>query len=282
MAELAKNAEERKLLKVYRSSLTKIRAKLMKIAEKGNWKLSDMQKYNRLKVLEKGLLEDIREVNLETFKIIRKVNTTVVFNTYNRNWYGYEKELNGFLKFNKLNPKLVNAMVLEPYPGIPLSSLIKNVSVTQTNQMRFILAQSLSQGLSVPQTAKLLKENAQISYNKAVRIARTEGLRASSKAQLIASEKAEQLGIETDKIWLTAKDQRVRNDHKEMEGKSADKDGVFHLPDGSSGLAPRQTGVAKQDINCRCTYVEEVIGVDRDIKDEVIPDYEEWLKTRSK
>lgn len=54
-------------------------------------------------------------------------------------------------------------------------------------------------------------------------------------------------------------DERVRDSHAEMEGQKVPIDEPFILPGGAKAMYPGESGVAAEDINCRCfvEYVEE-------------------------
>jgi hypothetical protein len=280
---------EKQLLKIYQSSLKEIRNEIMKLDEKITWSLNELKKYDRLKKLEASIDNEAVNLNREIVKTITKTNKDIVKNTYNRSWYGYEKQAQVSLRFNRLNPDLVKNIVTEPYPGVKLSELIKDMNATMLKNLRLQVGIGLSLGESSTQISKRLKNVLGITYKRAVTIARTEGLRASSKAQLGASEQAKDLGIKTTKVWLATLDSRTRSTHRAEDKKKADKNGIFHLNSGASGPAPRMTGVAGEDINCRCTYYEEIEDFPDEItkrrdneSKELIEDlsYDEWLKNK--
>ena len=77
-------------------------------------------------------------------------------------------------------------------------------------------------------------------------------------------------GLRMVKIWRTMKDERVRPNrryktkkgwrtsvgsganHQKMEGQTVLAPDMFELTDGHKTVAPGQSGIAAQDINCRC------------------------------
>jgi len=84
-------------------------------------------------------------------------------------------------------------------------------------------------------------------------IARTETLSAFSIGSNATMKRASEVIPGMKKMWVTAMDERVRDDHQAMEGKVVDADEDFKLPDGSAGYGPRSPGLsAAMSVNCRC------------------------------
>ncbi len=89
--------------------------------------------------------------------------------------------------------------------------------------------------------------------NRSVRIARTELIGASNYGNVIG---AESTGLELNKVWLTARDNRVRDRHQHLDGQTVDMNGTFRngleYPGDPRGNDPAEV------VNCRCdVYWEE-------------------------
>lgn len=54
------------------------------------------------------------------------------------------------------------------------------------------------------------------------------------------------------KQWITVGDNRVRDNHRYLEGVTIPVDADFYTPDGDMGKAPGMFGTAKNNANCRC------------------------------
>ena len=63
---------------------------------------------------------------------------------------------------------------------------------------------------------------------------------------------ADELGLRYLKEWVSAMDDRVRDDHADAHGQTVGIDEEFEVG-GARGMAPGEMGEADQDINCRCT-----------------------------
>ena len=79
--------------------------------------------------------------------------------------------------------------------------------------IRSTLTQALMQGWSIPKTAEKIKANLEDNANNAVRIARTEILRANSIARYDIMQHAVSMGLITKKTWDATKDTRTRESH---------------------------------------------------------------------
>jgi hypothetical protein len=282
---------EKDILKIYRGSLTRIRAKLSILNEKKYWSLNEMFKFDRLNTLNDLIKKEIFSINKEVLKELEGTEKQIINETYNRSWYGFEKTLDTSLAFNKINPDVVKEMIKFPYPGVALNDLMRKNMIDSIDKIKFEIGQALTMGDGPAKTAKRIKKQLGTNYFESVRIARTEGLRASSKAQLIASGKAKSLGIETEKIWLDTDDIRTRKTHENV-GK-AGEDGTFTVG-GVIFDAPRivseknnNPNTAKEVIHCRCTYYEEIKDLEKKIakkpKDEDYYNkllFDDWKKDK--
>ena len=287
-------SQEKELLTIYQSSLKEIRNDMFKMSDRADWTLNDMLKYNRLTTLEKEVLIEIKKINEALYKSMVNTNKQVVKNTYNQSWYGYEKETSINIDFDKIDAATIEAIVKNPYPNVKLKDLIKDLSASQVKQLKIILGSGLTQGKSITKIAQELKGMLEINYTRALRIARTESARASSKAHLKLTQQAEDMGIKIVKVWHAVLDNRTRDSHAEMDGKRADEDGLFDV-NGVIMSAPQvvvsdpEGNLAAETINCRCDYLEEVDDIGTGVKErwdneysEMIDDmtYEEWVEYR--
>jgi SPP1 gp7 family putative phage head morphogenesis protein len=110
------------------------------------------------------------------------------------------------------------------------------------------------EGLSLPKIAtELEKYYEQQSAYKAMRVARTEVAQSAGFGQ---REAAEQSGVAKSKTWLSARDDRVRDSHAEIDGETIAFDEKY-----SNGLMypGDPSGGPEEVINCRCveTYGTE-------------------------
>lgn len=123
---------------------------------------------------------------------------------------------------------------------------ISTILLTQVDKIVDIIGVGLDTNLSNVEIAnsisKFYKDHAE-SY--ALRIARTETAAAASYGQETA---AREMGF-GKKVWLSSRDDRVRDDHIRMDGEVAPIDGLFSNGCEAPGIGDDPAEV----INCRCT-----------------------------
>lgn len=119
-----------------------------------------------------------------------------------------------------------------------------------------LLAQTLEAGIQSGEALPLLQSRVEnvFAFNNAIRaerIARTEGLIANSQGHL---EAYAQNRTVTQKMWLTAIDNRTRDGHINANRQVVDAEASFSVG-GESLQAPGVGGSASNVVNCRCTVV---------------------------
>jgi HK97 family phage portal protein len=141
------------------------------------------------------------------------------------------------------------AQLIQRYIKRTVGDKIKNVSKTTKKAVKKVIHDIRAEDGSLDDIAKGIKEKYQdFSRYRAYRIARTEVVGASNFASV---ESAKQSGVVTMKEWISSKDDRVRESHEDLHGKTAPLDGKF-----ANGLAfPADYSANKpsETIHCRCT-----------------------------
>lgn len=136
---------------------------------------------------------------------------------------------------------------------------VTKISRTTKDMIKREIALGFEEGDSTVEIAeRLQRQYGDFSVRRAMTIARTEVVAASNSGSHFA---AEQTGLEYERVWLSSRDDRVRDDHADMDGVTAAKAEPFEAPDGSQMMFPGDTSLgadASQTINCRCTETFEV------------------------
>lgn len=150
--------------------------------------------------------------------------------------------------------EMIKAVVDNPVATVALEKNYKDTIYGIRQQ----IATGLMVGDRYDTMAKRLAKALDISYKKATTIVRTETERAREAGHFESAKEvndALKQGVtemRMTKTWKTMKDGRVRDTHSSMDGKLVAMDDMFVLPSGAETLAPKQSGVASEDINCRC------------------------------
>lgn len=115
------------------------------------------------------------------------------------------------------------------------------------------VSRSIASGLTYAQTAKALEGYTRIGYNRAIRIARTEGHRIQTTATMDAMHAAKEMGADVVKQWDSTLDTKTRESHVHVDGEIRDLDKPF-----SNGLMypGDPAGGAAEVVNCRCALLQ--------------------------
>lgn len=149
------------------------------------------------------------------------------------------------------------------------------------------IRQGVIKGESIPQITKRLKNGGMLhSFNSAELIARTETLRSTGLGSQITYEEARDNGVNIVEVWDATLDGRTRPEHGEADGTVKDNaTGMFSVPWGDVP-GPRRSGIAGQDIQCRCDVNPQIEGYApevRRIRDEGIQPYttfKDWAQEK--
>ena len=184
--------------------------------------------------------------------------------------YGTESSIKAVTKAmeDKFN-KAVNYM---PQTG-SLTKLLSENAQKEVNSITRAVVSGLRNGQSYRKTAQAVKrvigEASPEGYTGAMasakRILQTESTRILNAAAYANSQQLESQGIEIIREWDAVLDLRTRDRHQSLDGKVADKNGLFHI-DGDSAKYPGDFSSAALNINCRCGVIEYTEGMRPDIR----------------
>ena len=149
------------LASVYDSSLTEIRLKLIKLGESLPDKITiaEISKYNRLNNLYKSITDELKKISPKVAKKILDLNVNNYQETYFKNWYLLEKQLEMPITFGRVNPDRIRAVLTNPIPGKSLKDLIVTVHGRNVDKLKFEIAKNLTEGTGINKLSKTIKEN---------------------------------------------------------------------------------------------------------------------------
>lgn len=119
------------------------------------------------------------------------------------------------------------------------------------------IANNLSRGIATASEYSVIARNiaadSNVGFNRAMRIARTEGGRISNESAYDASIVAKEKGADVVKCWDAALDGRTRESHRRVDGEIRELDEKF-----SNGMMfpSDSAGGASEVVNCRCALLQ--------------------------
>ncbi len=201
------------------------------------------------------LLQSQINVSLDLLRQ-RNITTVTKFlqSVYDDSFLGDVFILQKFYKipvYTPINAKLLVKAIKTKTAGLKFS---ERLYADIDSLKRLVIAEisrGIAQGNSYSEIARNVSKIAEISFNNAYRIARTEGGRVSTQAQIDSMKASISEGADLLKRWDATLDTRTRQTHLELDGQVVEYNECFKSNAGDV-FAPHQFGDPKQDINCRC------------------------------
>lgn len=137
------------------------------------------------------------------------------------------------------------------------ASKVANITATTEAKIKAAVYETFEQNEDTSYLAKAIEYDTAFSKTRSLRIARTEIVAASNAGSKYAMD---QTGMQYYKIWVSARDARVRKTHASADGQKVEADEPF-VVGGSKLLFPGDSSMgaaAKEIVNCRCTTVFEI------------------------
>ncbi len=271
--------------KDYRLILQNIKKELIALEEQGYLNSEDIVKFGRLKKLEQSVIAEANAVTKSGNRTIKNELAEVYEDTYYRTGFTLETQVQAKLGYQKIQDKLLKAALINQYDPIGWETRNKNNNALMVRQIMSKVSEGVVQGRPYREIAKDIEERVGISSRDAMVIARTEGGRVYSRASLDSMMVAESAGVIIAKKWVSTLDERTRPSHQQADGQEVPLDGLFEVG-GVKMIAPRMSGVASEDIMCRCAMIEIVKGFEpkfRRVRGEgVVPykTFDEWKQQR--
>ena len=149
----------------------------------------------------------------------------------------------------------ITKMISTTGDNIKLSKKLYSNLTALKNRVRKEVSMGIAAGEMYEQVASRIDRAANIGFNNAYRIARTEGHRVSQASALDAMQGAKDTGANVVKQWDATLDGDTRKEHRELDGQIVEIDERFEVR-GRKAKHPGGFGRPELDINCRCTMLQ--------------------------
>ena len=204
--------------------------------------------------LKKQLDELIGNLNADSYDSITRYLTDSYYTGYVGTMYDIQGQ--GIPLITPINEKQVTrAMTLNTKLSVPLYTRMGiDVGVLKKQTAKHI-SRGIATSSSYAHIARNIDGASNIGFNKAMRIARTEGHRIQVLGANDAQHAAKAKGCEVVKQWDATLDGRTRPMHRLLDGKLAEIDEPFVVDD-MEVMYPGGFGIASQDVNCRCALLQ--------------------------
>lgn len=256
----------RELYHIYSDTLKDVKSKLKAYLEEYEdlpyWK---QQQTGRLKQLTDEIVKKLQEVYPQTKTVIENFKQEQFETGYYGGYYTVEESQQADLPIAFLPDDVIRSAVRRPVASKTLSERLYKARNRLANRSQGAITSGILQGHGYAEIASVISSNSEANYRQALRIARTEGGRMRTQARQNSYEEMEKVGCDLQKQWLAALDRKTRKSHGHLDGQRVKID-EFFVSDGFKAIGPRCFGVAGMDINCRCTTITIVDGINPDYR----------------
>lgn len=276
---------EAKIRKNYQEILKELRHYLAdtysQYAEDDKLTYEILQRHSRYARFLDEVEKKINDLSPETKRLIRSTVEQVYEHTYNGMIDAVQDRAQDVVSGLKgCTQAILRRAVENPVPKLTLNDRLEKHRKEIIYDIKQAITVGLMNGDRYSTMAGRIKQSVDGSYKKAIRISRTETHRVREAGNLDAARSVQEalssgnVPLQMMKVWKTMKDERVRPakqkgrnkqyDHRKMDGVAVKIDEEFILPSGAKTMAPGQSGVAGEDINCRCYLSYELRKVDEE------------------
>lgn len=140
--------------------------------------------------------------------------------------------------------------LMKQYYGIDLLNLADDLTQTTKDTIQAVLSRAAAEGFGFDEVVNRLRA-VDLTPRRARLIARTETVAAANAASNIA---ARESGLVQDKIWISARDNRVRLHHAEVNQHIVSMNDTFTVGFTQMQFPGDKAGGAAECCNCRCTH----------------------------
>lgn len=204
--------------------------------------------------LKKQLDELIGNLNADSYDSITRYLTDSYYTGYIGTMYDIQGQ--GIPLITPINEKQVTrAMTLNTKLSVPLYTRMGIDVGVLKKQIAKHISRGIATSSSYAHIARNIDGASNTGFNKAMRIARTEGHRIQVLSANDAQHAAKAKGCEVVKQWDATLDGRTRPMHRLLDGKLAEIDEPFVVDD-MEVMYPGGFGIASQDVNCRCALLQ--------------------------
>jgi SPP1 gp7 family putative phage head morphogenesis protein len=267
--KLSKN-RQRMLVSEFKLTLNNIQSEISKHYENyaddsGVLSREEMAKYNRMQKFEQYLNQEVGNLTKKQNIITRQGVIDNFMESYYRFGFMIDTSVLVPLSYGLVTKNKLDAILYNPLDLIKWSDRNLENNKLMVRQVKEELMKGMVQGHSYNKVAKEIKNRINIGANKAIKVVQTEMHRSSSAGQLASMEYAKSKGVIMQKRWVSTLDSKTRDSHQKLDGQTVNVDEDFKL--GSKhASAPSHFGNPKEDINCRCTMMSVVAGIEPSVR----------------
>lgn len=240
------------------------------------WRKKSVLINKRYKDMVKSMAHDYLNANKNAVKIINGKLPDIYAMNHNYSTYMIERQARVNTSYTLYDRDTVSRLFQDKAPYTKAGVKVTAFIGWNSRKINSVITQGILQGKPIPDIEKDLQKVADMNYKQAVRTARTLVTGAENSGRQDSYERAVDMGIDLQKMWVATLDERTRDSHVILDGEIVNVEETFS--NGLMGPGDQSTGDPAEYINCRCTTVSVIDGMRYDNADRFsrIDDYDAW------
>lgn len=240
-----------KLKENYREALKEIQQRIRKMEGDPEFRAKDIRHPKYLKMLEAQLQTILRRLGDDNVKDMTEYLDSVYREAHLGCLYGMHGDgVDLILQVDE--DKIIRCINKETKEYRFDNRIYKNMTQLKA-AVKAEITRGFSSGKGYEWMARQIALKTNTSRAKAYTIARTEGHRVTSEAEMDCMASAREKGADVVKEWISTLDNVTRATHVELDGQVRELEEEFVIPSsGTRAMYPGGFGIAKEDVNCRC------------------------------
>lgn len=249
------------------------------------WQKSRVFSGKNWEAMKNVIAEDIVHKDEIAASMINDKKIDVYALNHNFGTYEIEKGSGMYTSYTLYNHDSVARLIQENPQLLPPNKVpIAKDKLWNLKHLNNAVTQGILQGDSISGIAKRMAAVTDMNKNSAIRNARTAMTGAQNAGRQHAYERAENLGIDTKRIWISTLDGRTRHEHRALMGQKRGVDKPFSIGPYEIMYPGDPHAAPEMVYNCRCTTIASVDHHDYHLEDrmkkhlkEKGEDYDEWV-----
>lgn len=249
------------------------------------WQKSRVFSGKNWEAMKNVIAEDIVHKDEIAASMINDKKIDVYALNHNFGTYEIEKGSGMYTSYTLYNHDSVARLIQENPQLLPPNKVpIAKDKLWNLKHLNNAVTQGILQGDSISGIAKRMAAVTDMNKNSAIRNARTAMTGAQNAGRQHAYERAENLGIDTKRIWISTLDGRTRHEHRALMGQKRGVDEPFSIGPYEIMYPGDPHAAPEMVYNCRCTTIASVDHHDYHLEDrmkkhlkEKGEDYDEWV-----
>lgn len=231
--------------------------------EYAEWRQNQMLTGKRWEQMRDTLAQDLVNADKIAAGMINDTLPDAYALNFNYGTYEVESGAEINTSFTLYDHDTVERLMREDPKIIPKARIdIPKDQLWNRQKITSAVTQGILQGESIDKIAKRLGKVTDMDRNAAIRNARTYTTAAENGGRIDSYERANEQGIQVNKMWMATLDDRTRYEHRHLDGVSIPNDEAFEI-DGYKIDYPGDPDAEPEMIyNCRCTLVADIKGVE--------------------